>query len=47
MVSRISPEKYFYNGNENKTLLIIGLIILGIVACVAITAIAVRGGKNA
>lgn len=40
---RVSPQEYFYQ-NDN-TILYIGLIIIGIVACVAITAIAIKG-KN-
>jgi len=42
---RISPQEYFSNGD--KTIIYLGLIIFGIVACVAITAMAIRGGgKN-
>jgi len=48
MPTRISPQDYFSLQEEgnNKILLYLGLIIMGIVACVAITAIALRGGKN-
>ena len=39
MVQRMYPQEYFLQTNNN-TMLYLGLIVLGIVACVAIVAIA-------
>jgi len=49
MAVRVTPQEYFmqnHQNNDNKNLIILGLIIMGIVACVAITAIALKGGKG-
>jgi len=42
MVQRLYPEDFF--GEPNSSLLIFGLVVLGVVACVSIVAI-VKWGK--
>ena len=43
MAERIYPQEYFIQLQSNdKTLLYLGLIILGIVACVAIVGMVIR-----
>jgi len=42
LIQRVKPEEYFMqttDDTDNKTMIYLGLIILGIIACVSIVAI--------
>lgn len=41
MVTRMTPNQYFSNlADDDKTWIIVGIIVVGIVACVALATIA-------
>jgi hypothetical protein len=40
MVMRMTPQQFFDDPSDDKTWIIVGIIVVGIVACVALATIA-------